>query len=286
MRPTFDLHAGKPVDDYNVGHGACKRPAGTSVAIEDMDWSSITEEYVCFTKDFDADAELSEHCDGQGDDDDSDDSTLILGVVAAFVVVSIVLAYLWKRQKSAKPLLSSSGPPPQSAPPPPVREPTAPPPPPLALTKADEVPPSTVLAEEAPAAEGWAAETMAEEAPQPSEGWAARSLQRLASWRQSPRQPEDSLEGAARASAETMAEEPAGADAGQMYHRLKGWYNDAPESAALRTAWGAYPTTPRALEAWPGFVTVTNAYLDHASPPVAPAAASAHPAEPEFGLEC
>ena len=206
MRPTFDLHAGKPVDDYNVGHGACKRPAGTSVAIEDMDWSSITEEYVCFTKDFDADAELSEHCDGQGDDDDSDDSTLILGVVAAFVVVSIVLAYLWKRQKSAKPLLSSSGPPPQSAPPLPVREPTAPPPPPLALTKAEEVPTSTVLAEEAPAAEGWAAETMAEEAPQPSEGWATRSLQRLASWRPSPRQREDSPQGVAGESAETTAE--------------------------------------------------------------------------------
>ena len=80
-----------------------------------------------------------------------------------------------------------------------------------------------------------------------------------------------------------MAEEPAGAEAAKMYHRMKGWYNEAPESAALRTAWGAYPTTPRALEAWPGFVTVTNAFLDHAGPPVAPAAS---PPEVELEPEC
>ena len=62
-------------------------------------------------------------------------------------------------------------------------------------------------------------------------------------------------------------EEPAGTDATTMYYRMASWYNDAPESAALRTAWGAYPATPGELEAWPGFVAVTNAFLDHAGPP-------------------
>ena len=67
------------------------------------------------------------------------------------------------------------------------------------------------------------------------------------------------------------AAEPSGIDATKMYHRMSGWYNEAPESAALRTAWGAYPTTPRALESWPGFVAVTNAFLDSsAAPPTAP----------------
>ena len=49
-------------DDYNDG-ADCKRRAGTSTAIEDMDWSSMGEDYVCFTEDFDADAELSKLCD-------------------------------------------------------------------------------------------------------------------------------------------------------------------------------------------------------------------------------
>ena len=81
---------------------------------------------------------------------------------------------------------------------------------------------------------------------------------------------------------EMMAQEPTGANATKtkMYHRMQVWYNEAPETAALRAAWGAYPTTPRALEAWPGFVQVTNAFLDHAGPPVAPAAS-----RPEAELE-
>ena len=48
---------------------------------------------------------------------------------------------------------------------------------------------------------------------------------------------------------------------------MAGWYNQAPESAALRAAWGAYPASPETLESWPGFVAVTNAFLDHAGPP-------------------
>ena len=39
------------------------------------------------------------------------------------------------------------------------------------------------------------------------------------------------------------------------------WYN-SPECDALRAAWGAYPATPGELQAWPGFVAVTNAFLD------------------------
>ena len=39
---------------------------------------------------------------------------------------------------------------------------------------------------------------------------------------------------------------------------MAGWYNDAPEAAALRAAWGEYPGTPDALQAWPGFVQVTS----------------------------
>ena len=43
---------------------------------------------------------------------------------------------------------------------------------------------------------------------------------------------------------------------------MAGWYK-APENAALRAAWGAYPASPETLESWPGFVAVTNAFLDH-----------------------
>ncbi len=52
------------------------------------------------------------------------------------------------------------------------------------------------------------------------------------------------------------------ADETEVYHRMHEWY-DRPEHDALRAAWGAYPATPAALQAWPGFVAVTNAFLDH-----------------------
>ena len=48
----------------------------------------------------------------------------------------------------------------------------------------------------------------------------------------------------------------------ERHQRMADWYNDAPEAAALRAAWGEYPGTPDALQAWPGFVQVTNAFLD------------------------
>ena len=46
----------------------------------------------------------------------------------------------------------------------------------------------------------------------------------------------------------------------EMYNQIAAWYN-APENAALRATWGAYPE-PAEFQTWPGFVAVTNAYLD------------------------
>ena len=121
VRPKVDLRAGKYArDDYNTG-GTCKRPAGASVAIEEMDWSSMTEDYVCFTEDFDADAELSELCadvvsdaatiSSSSNDKDADDNSLalILGVVGAVVVVGIAIVVM-KFITSPIPLISPSSP--------------------------------------------------------------------------------------------------------------------------------------------------------------------------------
>ena len=104
-----------------------------------MDWSSMTEDYICFTEDFNADAELSESCDdasgiSSSNDKDSDDNslTLILGVVGAVVVVGIaILIVVMKRRKPAKP--PSEAAPPVAAV---VHEPTAQPQPELAPIKA------------------------------------------------------------------------------------------------------------------------------------------------------
>jgi hypothetical protein len=46
----------------------------------------------------------------------------------------------------------------------------------------------------------------------------------------------------------------------EMYNQIAAWYN-GPENAALRATWGAYPE-PDAFQTWPGFVAVTNAFLD------------------------
>jgi len=53
--------------------------------------------------------------------------------------------------------------------------------------------------------------------------------------------------------------EPA-AKAEEMYNQIAAWYNE-PETAALRATWGAYPE-PEDFQTWPGFVAVTNAFLD------------------------
>ena len=54
--------------------------------------------------------------------------------------------------------------------------------------------------------------------------------------------------------------EPAAPKAEEMYNRIAAWYNE-PENAALRARWGAYPD-PEEFQTWPGFVRVTNAFLD------------------------
>jgi len=54
--------------------------------------------------------------------------------------------------------------------------------------------------------------------------------------------------------------EPAAPKAEEMYNQIAAWYN-APENAALRASWGAYPD-PEDFQTWPGFVAVTNAFLD------------------------
>jgi hypothetical protein len=54
--------------------------------------------------------------------------------------------------------------------------------------------------------------------------------------------------------------EPAAPKAEDMYNRIAAWYNE-PENAALRARCGAYPERD-AFQTWPGFVAVTNAFLD------------------------
>ena len=156
----------------------------------------MTEDYICFTEDFNADAEISESCDdasgiSSSNDKDPDDSlALILGVVGAVVVVGIaIMIVVMKRRKPTKP--PSEDAPPVAAV---VHEPTAPPQPELAPIKAmalemlaeetaefapeaTSVPPGHVSGAEA------AAMAKGEPPPQSSEGWGARNLQRLASWR-------------------------------------------------------------------------------------------------------
>ena len=190
MRPKVDLRAGKIArDDYNDVDGlSCKRPAKLSVAIEDMGWSLMTEDYVCFTEDFDADAELSQLCDdvvsdaaGSSNDKDSDDNSLvvILCVVIGALLVGIAILAMMKRSKLAK-----RGPATAEA----ATSPTAPQQPALASIKAEalgmmseepiaepiaEVPQGHVSGAEAAAmAEG-------EPPPQQSAGWGSR----FASWR-------------------------------------------------------------------------------------------------------
>ena len=54
--------------------------------------------------------------------------------------------------------------------------------------------------------------------------------------------------------------EPAAPETEEAYYRIAAWYNSA-ECDALRNAWGAYPKLEE-FQTWPGFVTVTNAFLD------------------------
>ena len=54
--------------------------------------------------------------------------------------------------------------------------------------------------------------------------------------------------------------EPSAPKAEATYSRMKYWYNE-PENAALRAKWGPFPE-PGEFQTWPGFVAVTNAFLD------------------------
>ena len=195
MSPTFDSRAGKVAeDDYNDG-ADCKRRADTSVAIEDMDWSSMVEDYVCFTETFDADAELSKLCDdvvsdaaSSSNDKDSDNEghllmiliilpTLLLAVIAWAILVVI------KRRKLSRLCRRAA---------PPAHEPTPMSPSALASIEASNLKMMGMMSEEPRAAEAItlpqghitgaeAAALMAEgePPPQPSEGWGRR----FASWR-------------------------------------------------------------------------------------------------------
>ena len=60
-----------------------------------------------------------------------------------------------------------------------------------------------------------------------------------------------------------LGPEPAAPKAEDTYERMADWYNE-PKNAALRATWGAFPE-PDEFQTWPGFVAVTNAFLD-ASP--------------------
>ena len=54
--------------------------------------------------------------------------------------------------------------------------------------------------------------------------------------------------------------EPSAPKFEEMYNQIAAWYNE-PENAALRARWGPFPD-PDEFQTWPGFVRVTNAFLD------------------------
>ena len=157
------MRAGKVAeDDYNDG-ADCKRRAGTSTAIEDMDWASMAEDYVCFTEDFDADAELSKLCDdvvsaagSSSNDKDSDNEghllmiliilpTLLLAVIAWAILVVI------KRRKLSRLCRRAA---------PPAHEPTPLSPSALASIEASNLKMMGMTSEEPPQAEEPVAEAL------------------------------------------------------------------------------------------------------------------------------
>ena len=204
MSPTFDLRAGKVAEDNYNGARDCKRRAGTSTAIEDMDWSSMTEDYVCFTEDFDADAELSKLCDdvvsdaagsssSNGKDSDNEGHLLMILIILPTLLLAVIawaILVMIKRRKLASICDRLRRP---SAAAPPAHEPLSPST--LASIEASNLKMMGMTSEEPVAeaitvpqghitgAEAAAAMAAGEPPPQPSEGWGARTLQRLASWR-------------------------------------------------------------------------------------------------------
>ena len=130
------------------------------MAIEDMDWSWMVEDYVCFTETFDADAELSELCDdGESDaasssssnDKDSDNEGHLLMILyllptGILVVIAILILVMIKRRK-IKRWLS-----PPSAAVPPAHEPTPLSPSTLASIKDSNLKMMGMMSEEPPQA--------------------------------------------------------------------------------------------------------------------------------------
>ena len=158
MNPTFDSHAGKVAeDDYNDG-ADCKRRANTSVAIEDMDWSSMGEDYVCFTETFDADAELSELCDdvvsdaassSSSNDKDSDNEGHLLMILLCLplgllAVIAWAILVVIKRRKLSRLCRRAA---------PPAHEPTPLSPSTLASIEASNLKMTGMMSEEPRAAE-------------------------------------------------------------------------------------------------------------------------------------
>ena len=70
----------------------------------------------------------------------------------------------------------------------------------------------------------------------------------------------------------------------EVHGRMVGWYEG---QVALRQRWGPFPTRPELLEAWPGFIPVTNAFMDARDGPpcteVLPAEESAPEKEEGWG---
>ena len=65
----------------------------------------------------------------------------------------------------------------------------------------------------------------------------------------------------------------------EVHGRMVGWY-EAPAQAALRQRWGPFPT-PELLETWPGFVRVTNAFMDARDGPECATPVAVQVARPE-----
>ena len=65
----------------------------------------------------------------------------------------------------------------------------------------------------------------------------------------------------------------------EVHGRMVGWY-EAPAQAELRRRWGPFPLRPEELEAWPGFVPVTNVFMDVSTGPAVPSAPPLPPPPP------
>ena len=65
----------------------------------------------------------------------------------------------------------------------------------------------------------------------------------------------------------------------EAHGRMVGWY-EAPAQAELRRRWGPFPLRPEELEAWPGFVPVTNVFMDVSTGPAVPSAPPLPPPPP------